>query len=205
MYVALDKGGPAKVTFKLPRDCLSRYIKECVEKHYWKSLEDVLLGGGGHRSFAKGEGGIATDNCDLKEISLFDVIKSDPKPKKLYKLISAMIDHGSLVNGRNEKDIPLVSAINRRDHDLAIILLKKNANPEGIIKSKFGRHDDTPVHTAFRIGLASGMSGILIMQFNYTRHEVTRVLNLLSVMNCNMQYCQCKMIIKADMYILCVN
>ena len=164
----LDIVGPAKVTFELPRYCLSRYIKECVEKHYWKSLEDVLLGGGGHRSFAKGEGGIATDNCDLKEISLCDVIKSKPNPKskKYYKLISAMIDHGSLVNGRNKKDIPLVFAINRCDHDLAVILLKKNADPKSLVKSKFGKHDDTPIHTAFRIGLSTGMFGILIMKFN---------------------------------------
>ena len=158
----LNVVGPEKVTFELPRDYLSRYLKECVKNQDWKSLEVLLLGGGGHRSFAKGEGGIATGNCDLNEISLCDVIKSDPKPDMYYKLISAMIDHRSLVNGRNNQDVPLAFAVNHNDHDLAIILLKKNADPKGLIKSKFGKHDDTPIHSAFRIGLSTGMLDILI-------------------------------------------
>ena len=165
-HLFLNIDGPAKVTFELPRDYLSRYLKECVEKHYWKSLEVFLLGGGGHLSFAKGEGGIATGNCDLNEISLCDIIKSDPKPNMYYELINAMIDHGSLVNGRNDQDFPLAFAVNHDDHDLAIILLKKNADPKSLVKSKFGKHDDTPIHTAFRIGLSTGMFDILIMKFN---------------------------------------
>jgi hypothetical protein len=155
MFLYVD--GPTKVTFELPHDCLSRYLKECVEKHYWKSLEVFLLGGGGHGSYAKGEGGIATGNCDLKEISLCDVIKSNPKPNMYYELTSVFIDHGALVNGRNEQDIPLALAVNCDDHDLAVVLLKKNANPQDLLRSESGKPDDTPVHTAFRIGLSLGM------------------------------------------------
>jgi hypothetical protein len=146
-----------KITFELPTECVSRYLKECVEKHDWQSLEVFLLGGGGHGSYAKGEGGIATGNCDLKEISLCGVIKSDPKPNMYYELISVLIDHGALVNGRNEQDIPLALAVNYNDHDLAVVLLKKNANSQGLLRSKSGKRGDTPIHTAFRIGLSLGM------------------------------------------------
>ena len=120
-------------------------------------MEVFLLGGGGHGLYAKGEGGIATGNCDLREISLCDVIKSNPKPSMYYELISVLIDHGALVNGRNEQDMPLAYAVNYDDHDLAVVLLKKNANPRGLLRSKSGKHDDTPVHKAFRIGLSSGI------------------------------------------------
>jgi ankyrin repeat protein len=126
-------------------------------------LEVFLLGGGGHGSYAKGEGGIATGNCDLKEISLCDVIKSNPKPSMYYELISVLIDHGALVNGRNEQDMPLAYAVNYDDHDLAVVLLKKNANPQGLLRSKSGKHDDTPVHTAFRIGLSSGIKSTFFL------------------------------------------
>ena len=161
-FLFLDIVGPTKVTFELPHDCLSRYLKECVDKHHWKSLEVFLLGGGDHGSYAKGKGGIATGNCSLNEISLCDVIKADPKPSMYYELVSVLIDHGTLVNGRNDQDIPpLAYAVSYDDHDLAVVLLKKNANPEGLIRSKFGKHDDTPIHTAFRIGLYSGVSCFL--------------------------------------------
>lgn len=152
-----------KVNFQLPRDCVSRYLKECVEKNDWKSLDVFLLGGGGERSYAKGEGGIATGNCDLSDISLGGIVKLDPKPSSYYQLITVMIDHGVLVNGRNEQDIPLALAVNHNDHDLAVVLLEKNANPDGLRKSKFGKHDDMPIHSAFRIGLTSGL-------FNISRH-----------------------------------
>ncbi len=161
-FLFLDIVGPTKVTFELPHDCLSRYLKECVDKHYWKSLEVFLLGGGGHGSYAKGKGGIATGNCSLNEISLCDVIKARTKPSMYYELVSVLIDHGTLVNGRNDQDIPpLTYAVNYDDYDLAFVLLKKHANPEGLIRSKFGKHDDTPIHTAFRIGLSSGVSYFL--------------------------------------------
>ncbi|XP_028397252.1 LOW QUALITY PROTEIN: TPR and ankyrin repeat-containing protein 1-like [Dendronephthya gigantea] len=157
------KYGPMKVNFELPRDCLNRYMKECVENDYWKSVEVLLLGGGGQRSYAKGRGGIATRICDLSDISLCDVIKSDPKPIKYHELISVMIENGVLVNGRDEQDIPVALAVNYDDHDLAVILLKKNANPDGLVKCKFGKRDDMPIHSAFRIGLSSGNWKI----FNY--------------------------------------
>ena len=131
-------------------------MTEYAEKHDWKSLEVFLLGGGGYRSYAKGKGGIATDCCDLKDISLCDVIKSKPKPDMYYELINALIDHGALVDGRNEQDIPLALAVEYADHDLAVNLLKKNANPDGLLKSTFGKHEDTPIHIAFRIGISSG-------------------------------------------------
>lgn len=156
--------GPMKVNFELPRDCLSRYLKQCVDNHYWKSLEVLLLGGGGKRSYAKGRGGIATGNCDLGEISLCDIIKSDPKPDKYHQLITVMIDHGVLVNGCDKQDIPLALAVNYDDHDLAVVLLKKNANPDGLVKSKFGKHDDMPIHSAFRIGLSSGLFDICLQK-----------------------------------------
>lgn len=140
--------GPDKLNFKLPGEFLSRYLKANMTK-----LEYFLLGGGGYGSYAKGEGGIATGNCDLKDISLCDIIKLDPKPIMYYELISAVIDHGVLVNGH---PTPLALAVNLDDHELAVVLLKKNAKPEGLLESKFKQRDDTPVHTAFRIGLSSG-------------------------------------------------
>ena len=164
--------GPTKVTFELPRQSMSKYLKECVEKHYWRSLEVFLLGGGGYRSYAKGEGGIATGCCDLNEISLCDIIKSKPKPKMYYDLINVVIDHGALVDGRNEQDIPLALAVNYNDHDLAVVLLKKNANPDGLLKSKYGKHDDTSMHTAFRIGLSLGnmlMYNVNFVSLNYKK------------------------------------
>ena len=161
----LDIVGPAKVTFELPRDCLNKYLKECIESNDWRSLELFLLGGGGHQSFAEGEGGIATGNCDLKDISLCDVLKADPKPNMYYELINALIDHGTLVNGCNEQDNPLVFALNHDDHDLAVFLLKKNANSENLLKSKFGKQDDTPIHTAFRIGLTLGTDTYYVSKY----------------------------------------
>ena len=144
-------------------------MKECVEKHYWKSLEVFLLGGGGYRSYAKGKGGIATGCCDLKEISLCDIIRS--KPNMYGELIDVMIDHGALVDGRNEQDIPLALAVNYHDHDLAVVLLKKNANPDGLLKSKYGKHDDTSIHTAFRIGLSLGnkLFNVNFVSLNYKK------------------------------------
>ena len=150
--------GPTKITFELPHDYVSKYLKDCSEKHYWKSIELLLLGGGGHHCYAKGVGGIATGSCDLKDISLCDVIKSDPKPSQYYKLVTALIDNGALVDGRSEQEIPpLALAVNHDDHDLAVALLKKNANPQNLIKCKSGKHDDTPIHTAFRTGLTLGI------------------------------------------------
>ena len=146
---------------------MNKYLKDCVEKHHWRSLEVFLLGGGGYRSYAKGEGGIATGCCDLKEISLCDLIKS--KPNMYCELISVMIDHGVLVDGRNEQDIPLASAVNYGDHDLAVILLKKNANPYGLLKSKYGKHDDTSIHTAFRIGLSLGNYVIQSLEYKNSK------------------------------------
>ena len=146
---------------------MSKHLKDCVEKHHWKSLEVFLLGGGGYRSYAKGEGGIATGCCDLKEISLCDLIKS--KPNMYCELINVMIDHGVLVDGRNEQDIPLALAVNYGDHDLAVILLKKNANPDGLLKSKYGKHDDTSVHTAFRIGLSLGKYVIQSLEYKNSK------------------------------------
>ena len=131
-------------------------MKEHADKRNWKPLEVLLLGGYGNRSCAKGKGGIIPGNCDLKAISLCDVIESKPKPNKYYELINAMIDHGALVDGCNEQDIPLAIAVNCDDHDLAVALLEKNANPDGLLKSKFGKQYDTPIHTAFRIGLSLG-------------------------------------------------
>ena len=131
-------------------------MKECVEKHFWEYLEVFLLGGGGYRSYAKGEGGIATGCCDLKEISLCDIIKSESKPNLYYELISVMIDHGAFVDGRSEHDTPLAVAVNYDDYNLAVVLLKKNANPDGLLKSKYGKHDDKSIHTAFKIGLSLG-------------------------------------------------
>ena len=131
-------------------------MKEHAEKHDWKPLEVLLLGGGGYCSYAKGKGGIATGSCDLQEISLCNVIESKPKLNMYYELINAMLDHGALVDGCNKQSTPLAIAVNYDDHDLAVALLKKNANPDGLLKSRFGKKYDTAIHTAFRIGLSLG-------------------------------------------------
>ena len=152
--------GLSKISFEIPRDCMSKYLTECAEKSYWKSLEMFLLGGGGQ--YAKGDGGIATGKCDLNEISLCDVIRSDPKPSMFYKLIETLIEHGALVNTSFHHESPLTVAVNFEDHDLAVILLKKNAEPGGLLRSKFaGKNDNSHVHIAFKIGLMKGKYRLL--------------------------------------------
>ena len=79
IYIYLDRlDGPKNINFPLPRECMDKYLKECMAREDWVKLELLFLGGGGQQCYIEGEGGLAT-GCNVSEISLVDLIKSKKK------------------------------------------------------------------------------------------------------------------------------
>ena len=146
--------GPKNINFPLPRECMDKYLKECMAREDWVKLELLFLGGGGQQRYVEGEGGLAT-GCNVSEISLVDLIKSKKKGTNSQKLLTVLIEHGACFNGTG-KQSPLSVAVDEKDYESAVVLLKKKADVKGLLQSKCSRADDTPAHTAFRIGLSSG-------------------------------------------------
>lgn len=143
-----------KVTFELPPECLSAFLKECVVKENWCMIEFLFLGGGGKQSYREGAGGLAT-GCDACQVSLNHLIKSKRKINDLQKLLTVLIDHGAAVDGVSDLP-PLSVAVNEKDYESALILLERKASVDGLIQSKISKPGETPAHTALRIGLSSG-------------------------------------------------
>ena len=155
IYIYLDcLDGPKNINFPLPLECMDKYLKECMAREDWVKLELLFLGGGGQQRYVEGESGLAA-GCYVSEISLVDLIKSKKKGTNFQKLLTVLIDHGACVNGTG-KQSPLSVAVDEKDYQSAVVLLKKKADVNGLLQSKCSSADDTPAHTAFRIGLSSG-------------------------------------------------
>ena len=142
------------INFDLPSEYFNQFLKQCAVRKDWSRVELLFLGDGGQRCCASGAGGL-TANCDASEVSLSDLMKSRGKLNNLPKLLAVLIDHGALVNGICNQS-PLTVALDRKDYTSAVVLLENKANVNGLLQSRISKSDDTPLHTAFRIGLFSG-------------------------------------------------